>query len=194
MKIIEANMVENRPTEMLEEEHRFIQKVVSAMAVLAEDLEAGREVEVEMLQNIVEFMRVFADRCHHGKEETHLFPALERKGVPVRGCPLGILILEHQNGRALVTGLATAAETYARDGPSAKGVLVESLRSLMGLYPNHIWKEDYLLFPMTDKILSPEEQKELREKFEMVEKTIGMDVHARFQQLAEKLEKRVRGS
>jgi len=190
VKTVEAKMMDKSPMEMLEEEHHFIQKVVGAMAGLAERLEMGREVEPETLKNIVEFMRTFADKCHHGKEETYLFPLLERKGVPVHGCPLGVLAAEHQRGRALVTGLANAAETYVIEDPSAKKGLLESLRSLMELYPNHIWKEDYLLFPMTNKILNEEEQKELHEKFEMVEKAIGMDVHHRFQQLAEQLEKK----
>jgi hemerythrin-like domain-containing protein len=164
------------------------------MAVIAERLEMGEEVDAETLQNIVEFMRIFADKCHHGKEETHLFPLLERKGVPVRGCPLAMLMAEHQRGRALVTGLATAAETYVRDGPSAKKPLLESLRGIAGLYPDHIWKEDYLLFPMTNKILTPGEQKELHDKFETVEKAIGTGVHHRFEQLAEKLEQEMQRS
>lgn len=181
------------PTEMLEEEHHFIQKVVGAITVLAERLETGQDVEKETLRDIVEFMRTFADKDHHGKEETHLFPLLERKGVPIRGCPLGVLIAEHQRGRALVAGLATAAEAYARDGPSAKKPLLESLRGLSSLYPDHIWKEDYLLFPMTNKLLTQQEQSELHEKFEMVEKAIGLDVHHRYEQLAEQLENRAQG-
>jgi len=186
--IMETQTMGKTPTEMLEEEHHFIQKVVDAMTAVSERLEMGQEVEAEMLRNIVDFMRTFADKCHHGKEETHLFPVLERKGVPVRGCPLAVLMAEHQRGRALVTGLATAAETYVRDGPSAKKPLLESLRGITELYPDHIWKEDYLLFPMTNKILTSGEQKELYDKFEMVERAIGAGVHHRFEQLAEKLE------
>jgi hemerythrin-like domain-containing protein len=190
MKSNGGTILEKTPTEMLEEEHHFIQKVVGAMAVMAERLEMGEEVDTETLQKMVEFMRTFADKCHHGKEETHLFPVLERKGVPVHGCPLAVLMAEHQRGRALVAGLATAAETYVRDGPSAKKPLQESLRGITSLYPDHIWKEDYLLFPMTNKILTQEEQKELYDKFEMVERTIGAGVHHRFEQLAEKLEQK----
>lgn len=186
--------MEKSPTEMLEEEHRVIQRVVGTMAVLAEELETAHEVEGETLRGIVEFMRTFADKCHHGKEETHLFPLLEKKGVPVRGCPVGALNAEHQTGRALVTKLAAAAESYASDGPSTTKTLTETLHALTQLYPGHIWKEDYLLFPMTNKILSPEEQKELFEKFEMVEKSIGADVHHRFEQLAEKLQKETQGA
>jgi len=179
----------DKPTKILEEEHHFIQKVVGAMAVLAETLEAGKEVEEKTLHDIVEFMRTFADKCHHGKEETHLFPALEKKGVPMRGCPLGILIAEHQKGRALVSQLAEATEAYTKASPLAKDSLVKSLRGITDLYPNHIWKEEYLAFPMADKILSSEEQRELYEKFEVVEKEIGLDVHRRFERFAEELER-----
>jgi hemerythrin-like domain-containing protein len=176
---------------MLEEEHRVIQKVVGIVAGFAEELESGGGPDAETLRDIVEFMRTFADKCHHGKEETHLFPLLEKRGVPVRGCPIGILVAEHQKGRALVTELAAATETYRTDNTLARKSLLESLQGLMNLYPNHIWKEEYLLFPMTNKILSSQEQKELREKFETVEKEIGRDVHRRFEQLADKLEERI---
>ena len=45
-------------------------------------------VEPETLQQVVAFMRNYADKCHHGKEEAELFPFLERRGVPMRGCPI----------------------------------------------------------------------------------------------------------
>ena len=58
------------PVELLEAEHRVIQKMVAAMSVLAERLDGGEDLDVSLLENIVEFLRTFADRCHHGKEET----------------------------------------------------------------------------------------------------------------------------
>jgi hemerythrin-like domain-containing protein len=183
-----------KPIKILEEEHHFIQKVVGAMAVLAETLEAGKEVKAKTLDEIVEFMRTFADKCHHGKEEAHLFTLLEKKGVPMRGCPLGILVAEHQKGRALVSDLAKAAEAHTTEIPLARESLVKTLRALTDLYPNHIWKEEYLAFPMADKILSAKEQDDLYEKFELVEKEIGLDVHQRFEQFAEQLEREAQKS
>jgi hemerythrin-like domain-containing protein len=181
-------MMDKSPTEVLEAEHHIIQKVVGAMAVLAQMLEMGQEVEAKMLGDIVEFMRTFADKCHHGKEEVHLFPALERRGVPTRGCPVGALLHEHQQGRALVIELAQATGAYIKGEASAKEALQKSLRGLVELYPGHIWKEDYLLFPMTNKVLSPEDQQDLCEKFERVEEAIGRDVHRRLEQIAEEIE------
>lgn len=174
-------------TEILEAEHHVIQQVVGVMAVMAEGLETGREADVGTFRKLVEFMRGFVDRCHHGKEEVHLFPALEKKGVPVSGCPLGILLHEHQSGRKLVTELAEAVEASAAAGATARERIVGSLRGLIELYPGHIWKEEYLLFPLAEKILSPEELVELAEKFAKVEEEMGHEVHRRFEALGEQL-------
>ena len=150
------------PTEMLENEHRYIQKVVAAAATLADRLAEGFDLGIDMVQSIVEFMRIYADKCHHGKEEDLLFPALERKGVPMRGCPVEALMREHQMGRALVKGLAEVVDSYGKGDAAARDVLIKSLRGIVELYPNHIWKEDFLLFPMTNKVLSAEDQTNLR--------------------------------
>ena len=180
-------MTEKTPTDILEEEHRFIEKVVGAMPALIKMLEAGQTIEAGILQDMVEFMRTFADRCHHGKEEAHLFPILVSKGVPDTGCPIGGLTHEHQQGRALVKDLAAAVEAYGGGNASAKESLIKSLQGMVGLYPNHIWKEDYLLFPMTNKVLGPGDQKELLGKFAQVEAGIGQDTHHRFEQMARDL-------
>jgi len=180
-------MTKKTPTDVLEQEHRFIEKVVGAMPTLIKVLEAGQEIEAGLLQDMVEFMQTFADRCHHGKEETHLFPVLVSRGVPDTGCPIGALTAEHQQGRALVRELAAAVQAYGAGDASAKASLVKSLQGVVGLYPNHIWKEDYLLFPMTNKVLGPDDQKELLGKFAQVEAEIGQDTHHRFEQMARDL-------
>jgi hemerythrin-like domain-containing protein len=148
----------------------------------------GKQVEIRTLESIADFMRTFGDKCHHGKEEAHLFPALERKGVPMRACPLGALVTEHEKGRNLVKELSQATADYARSGSGAQDSLLKSLRGLTDLNPNHIWKEDYLAFPMANKVLTEDEQIDLSAKFEMVENAVGKNVHHRFEQLAKELE------
>src|ERR1039457_7287948 len=181
------------PVEMLEAEHRVIQKMVAGMSVLAEQLELGEPVDVSLLESIVVFLRTFADRCHHGKEEAFLFPALLRRGVPSHGCPIGGLTMEHQKGRVMVGEMADAVRGYAAGQPSVRENLVKSLRALVAFYPNHIWKEDYLLFPLAGKVLTPEDQQELMDKFETVERELGLDVHEGFDKVAAELERKVSG-
>jgi len=186
-----GNMPEKKPTDILEAEHRVIEKVIQAMAVLLKNLEMDRAVAIDDLQNIAEFMGVFGDTCHHGKEEKELFPLLIAKGVSAQGCPIAILTHEHEMGRQLVKGLRDAAAAYEKKDASAKARLVKQLTGLTNLYPDHIWKEDFLLFPMANKILDDSEQRELQAKFDMVEKEIGPDTHAKYEHLAEETDKRL---
>jgi iron-sulfur cluster repair protein YtfE (RIC family) len=127
--------------------------------------------------------------CHHGKEEACLFPLLELKGVPPQGCPLGVLKKEHDAGRTLVAQFANVSGRYTKDG-SEKELLRTTLLSLAELYGGHIWKEDYLLFPMTNKILSAEEQDRLTKQFNDIESSIGPDIQRRFEELADNLQRR----
>src|ERR1035437_4192043 len=186
-------MSEATAVEMLEAEHRVIQKMVAGMSVLADQLEGGEPVDVSLLESIVAFLRRFADRLHHGKEESFLFPALIRRGVPSHGCPIGGLTMEHQKGRVMVGELADAVRGYAAGEPPVRENLVRSLRALVAFYPNHIWKEDYLLFPLAGKVLTPEDQQELMDQFDTVERELGLDVHEEFDKVATELERKVSG-
>ena len=57
--------------------------------------------------------------------------------------------------------LGAAVEAYLKSPAEMGQFLVTTLRGIVALYPSHIWKENYLLFPMTDKILNEKEQQEL---------------------------------
>jgi hemerythrin-like domain-containing protein len=179
--------MEDDPVKMLIEEHKFILKVVAACAAISHRLTAGEKGDVELLLRIVEFMQQYADKCHHGKEEDLLFPALEKAGVPSTGCPLEALRAEHKKGRQLVAQLNDSANEYARLVTGASDGILIALNGIAKLYPNHIWKEDVMVFPMADRLFSPEKKKELLLEFREVKANLGHDVHCKFISFAEKL-------
>jgi hemerythrin-like domain-containing protein len=183
-------MAAQHPTEALEREHRFIEKVVKACSVAVEEIGGGGSIDPDLLRQIVEFMRVYADKCHHGKEETLLFPELFERGVPATGCPVSALTAEHVQGRRLVTGLAAALERFQSDEPGATEAVLENLRGITALYPNHIWKEDYLLFPMTLKVMNDADLRNLGLKFQKVDQSIGTDALRGYEKFADGLEAR----
>jgi len=154
------------PIETLEAEHRVIEKAVAEMTAAADRIESAGQTGPEPIETLIEFLREFADRRHHGKEEQLLFPALERRGVPSQGCPLGGLTMEHQRGRAMVGDLAGNVRAWRDGDPGAPSLVAANLRALAAFYTNHIWKEDNLLFPLAAKVLTPADQAELAEKFE----------------------------
>src|SRR5512136_1505987 len=166
-------------TQVMETEHRNIEAVVKALGGVALAIEKGLPADVALLEAAVEFFRLYADKLHHGKEEKLFFPLLVKRGVPPQGCPIGGLNHEHEKGRFLVQALSEQTPAYAQGSPGAKDALVQTLRDLVDLYQNHIWKEDAMVFPMADKVLTAADQEELTEKFAEVDQAVGLDVVAR---------------
>lgn len=173
-------------TEALMSDHRTIEKVLT----LVEKLVAGSvEVSLETWGKTVDFIRNFADKCHHLKEEKVLFPFLETKGIPRDGGPIGMMLLEHEEGRAYVRAMAEALSRGGEDPDATKGVLIENAGAYLRMLKQHIMKEDEVLFPMADEALSDEEQKMLLREFEEHEaREIGAGVHEKYAKTAQELE------
>ena len=180
-----------KATDALEREHKVIQKAVAVMAQIVTQLEFRHAVSADVLRELLQFMREFSDQCHHGKEESFFFPYLESKGVPSTGCPLSALKGEHVKSRQLLDDLNSAAAAYINDAERGRLTLIQVLQSLVALYPAHIWKEDYLLFPMANKILSEGDQELLLSQFEKAEEVLGTNAHERFESLANALSEKI---
>src|SRR3989337_494578 len=118
-------------------------EVAEAVAI---QRDRGETVPADSLSGLLEFFRLFADRCHHGKEEDLLFPLLEKKGLPRAGGPIGVMLHEHEQGRALVKQMADAAEAYGGGAAEAGGRWAEAARGYSFLLRQHIDKEKNVLF------------------------------------------------
>jgi hemerythrin-like domain-containing protein len=181
--------VEMRPTEILINEHRVIEKMLGVIEKVSERLERGEEVPAEHLEKIVEFIRTFADKCHHGKEEGVLFPALEEAGVPREGGPIGVMLYEHEEGRRFVQGMSDAIDQYKKGTDGAEFFFLQNAKNYVGLLRDHIQKEDNILFQIANFHLSQEREKEILKEFEKVEEEkVGRGVHEEMHKLVEELE------
>lgn len=94
------------PGQTLREEHRLILRALELVKMGADRLDEGRPLPDGWWEQLVEWLRTFADRSHHGKEEQHLFPALIQAGVPADGGPIGVMLDEHAEGRVLIRIMA----------------------------------------------------------------------------------------
>lgn len=112
------------PITDLKEEHQGVETMLQIIEAVSKRYAGGHEVDTRDFDAILEFLTVFVDRCHHGKEEDFLFPALEAAGVPRDQGPIGVLLHEHEQGRQLVAGLRDAAENFL-SGDKAAGKTVE---------------------------------------------------------------------
>ena len=175
-------------TAILRKEHDAILRMLGATDVLAERMANGERVAPETLSELLEFFRLFADRCHHGKEEDLLFPLLKSKGIPEQGGPLGVMLFEHEEGRSLLRQMELSAEAYARGVPEAAGRWARAARDYVALLSLHIVKENNVLFLIAERLLTEAEQQALAEAFERVEEEkMGSGSHQRLHAQMERL-------
>ena len=114
----------------------------------------------------------------------------EHRGVPREGGPIGVMLAEHERGRAYVRAMAEAAGRYSKGDKSAAPVLIQNGRNYVELLRQHIAKEDRVLFPMADKVLSGAEQTQLFEAFETIERErTGAGEHERYHHVLDELER-----
>jgi len=181
------------PTEELSKEHEAILRMIGILLKMAGRLETGEPVEPDDADQAVEFIRVFGDKCHHGKEEGHLFPELEKAGLPRDRGPVAVMLAEHEEGRRFVEAMTRAVPGLRTGDQHAAAAFAAAARGYGDVLVQHIAKEDRVLFPMAAARLTVEQQKRLEEAFETVEETVvGGGRHEEFCRLLERLEKTYR--
>ncbi|HEX9756388.1 MAG TPA: hemerythrin domain-containing protein [Nitrospiria bacterium] len=175
--------------EQLKKEHEAIKKMLLILEKVCEKIEKGEKVHSKHLTQILEFFKIFADKCHHGKEEEILFPSLEYAGIPKEGGPLGVMLNEHELMRGYVRGWEGAFENYQKGDPEAPKKILQFAVPYISTLRLHIDKENNVLFRMAEMHLSIEEEKELMERFEKTEiEKIGKGKHEEFHRVLEHLE------
>ena len=164
------------PTDILRDEHRVILVALTTLERGAERLAAGKALPGGWWDQTLEWLRAFADRNHHAKEEKSLFPAMVKAGVPAEDSPLSVMLEEHVQGRALIRAM-TSEDSGQR--VSAAGRYVQLLR-------DHIAKEDGFVFPLADSVLDDRAVAAVAREFEAVEAEQGREASIDYQEAAMK--------
>jgi hemerythrin-like domain-containing protein len=160
------------PTQILKDEHRVIERVLAVLRRAAATLEAGETVDPSVFDRAIDFVRNFADRFHHAKEEDALFTTMAAHGIPHRQGPIGVMLAEHDQSRAHVRAMAEALEKYRSGDTKAGNALAEHARAYADLLSAHIYKEDNILYPMGDKVMPAAVQEGLLEEFRKLEEKV----------------------
>jgi hemerythrin-like domain-containing protein len=174
-----------KPTQILSDEHRVIERVLGAVEKLAK----GPVGTLEPWKKALDFIRHFADECHHFKEEKVLFPAIEAHGIPSEGGPIGMMLMEHEEGRSYVRAMFAAISLIEAKNEAAKENLLSTAQAYCRLLREHIQKEDEILFRMADEVISADEQKKLSAAFAQHEaEEMGPEAHEKYLKIAAELE------
>ena len=156
------------PTEILSDEHRLIEQVLDCLDKAAGRLEDGDAIDPEFFLDAAEFVTGFADRCHHSKEEDILFVALTACDMPQDRGPVAVMLHEHDAGRQYTQGFRSAAEQLKAGDAGAATDVVRNVFDYVGLMREHIVKEDKVLFPMAEQLITGDDLQKLSRDFEQV--------------------------
>jgi len=161
-------------TNNLENDHVQILRLIDVM----EKLTRIPNPEVAHLEEVIFLIRNFADIFHHAKEEKMLFPMLIEKGFSPTQGPVGVMLAEHAEGRNFVKGMDENLSGYKQGDKKFLPALVDNLKGYIDLLREHIGKENHVLFPMANKMLTPDETQFLLGKIKEFTATSNFEDYA----------------
>jgi hemerythrin-like domain-containing protein len=167
-------------------EHKLIERMVSVLTSHLRLLSQGK-IDVEFLNLAVDFFRVYADKCHHGKEERFLFPVLQSKDLPEDEAEeLRLLKRDHSYARELVEELINRIQSYLIKGTTTLEHIGETVRKLAEFYISHMDRESALVGVLMRRVGTVEQIDLLREFWEYDRNL----VHDRYNAIVEQEEAR----
>jgi hemerythrin-like domain-containing protein len=153
------------PTDVLTGEHRTIEARLDALEQRIRAIRGGEPFSRAYFEESLDFFRDMADGCHHAKEEKLLFPRMKQRGVPEAGGPIGVMLAEHDEGRAFLRAVRGNLDAAAEGSPGALQAVLENASGYIELLRSHIYKEDNILFRMARMVLTPADVEELERSF-----------------------------
>jgi hemerythrin-like domain-containing protein len=181
----------SRPMQVLVDEHEVIVSVLEAVETAAGQDSSGA-FPADFFTKAIDFIVNYADHFHHAKEEDQLFPKLIARGIPAQGGPIGMMLYEHDEGRAYVQTMKKALPQAAQGDRAAAAQVREAAVAFAALLQDHIMKENQVLYRMGDQVMSAADKDELVQQFADAErKSAPADAGEKYRALAQELRRAV---
>jgi hemerythrin-like domain-containing protein len=159
----------NSPIDKLKAEHQIILQGISLLEKGASRLENGADVSPDYFRKAIEFIRNYADKYHHAKEENILFVKMGQLGFSPKVGPIAVMLYEHDKGRSYIAGLSLAVDLYAAGDRSAVNSILENIKNYAELLKQHINKENIVLYPMAENAFGIEGLEKIQVDFQEAE-------------------------
>ena len=174
-------------TQVMTDEHQLILRMIELVEINTGLMEQGQFRNWQFFLDAVDFIRNYADRFHHAKEEDVLFIALIKNGMPEKQSPIEAMHMEHDQGRAFVRAVEVAAEKALGGETGQIPVIAENAKGYAELLRGHIEKEDNILYPLAERVLPEEVRAGMQQAYADAEaQTRGLA--DKYRQLVEKYE------
>lgn len=170
-------------TDLLMADHEMTERVFDAVHRALREPEPSRAVVADAL----EYFTGYVERCHSHKEEDHLFPLLESRGMRMDAGPLAVMVLEHRQSEEALREMQSAAREYIGGGSEALPRLRHAFELYANVLKDHFWKENDVLFPMAKRVLAAADGARILTGIDAVEASIGPDTRQRYFDLARRV-------
>ena len=166
-------------------EHRLILRMVALVEKNSALVDEGKFSDWQFFLDAVDFIRGYADRFHHAKEEDTLFTAFLANGMPEENSPVAAMLMEHDQGRAFVRGIEEAATSALAGEAGQEEAIIKNAREYAGLLRGHIDKEDRILYPLAERTLPEEVRPAMLAAYNEAEAAVAADFTDRYEQMVE---------
>jgi len=156
-------------TQTLVNEHRLILRMIALLEKNAPRTAAGEYDNWGFYLDGVDFIRNYADRFHHAKEEDVLFKALVDNGMPKDNSPVAAMLMEHDQGRNFVRLMEAAALKAAANNTEINQTIAENALGYAALLREHVSKEDDILYPLAERVLPEAVRSEILHSYQVAE-------------------------
>lgn len=142
--------------ELMVEEHVHIKRMLAVIRKYCYRILKGEQVQYEDFFTLIDFVRNYADKHHHGKEETMLFNRMVEELGPVaeKLVKHGMLV-EHDIGRLHMQDLEAAVKRVLEGDDEARLDVIANAVSYTHLLHRHIQKEDDVVYKFAGSKLDP---------------------------------------
>ena len=177
-------------TQVMVEEHKLILRMIALVEKNTELLEQGKFRNWQFYLDAVDFIRNYADRFHHAKEEDVLFVELIKNGMPEKQSPIEAMNMEHDQGRAFVRAMEEAAQKALDGEVGQTAIIAENAKCYAALLRGHIEKEDDILYPLAERVLPVAVRARMLDAYDSAEAKTP-DLEDRYRKLVEIYEQQV---
>lgn len=172
---------------ILVDEHDSILKMIKVTETILSNEDVAH-VNIGHVEKIIDFIKNFADKYHHLKEEDVLFMEMEKYGMSRQGGPIAVMLSDHNQGRSYISLASEAVDKIKQGDQSAFGQLKENLLNYCRLLTLHIAKENNILYPMAERILPATVGTEMAASFEKTNaSTAGNEYFDKYLKLVDEL-------
>jgi len=175
-------------TNVMVVEHKLILRMVALVEKNSELVEKGKFNDWQFFLDAVDFIRGYADRFHHAKEEDTLFTALIANGMPEKNSPIEAMHIAHDQGRAFVRSMEAAATKALAGESGQEAAIVENARGYAALLREHIQTEDNILYPLAERTLPADVRPAMIEAYNHAEAGVPADFTERYVSMVERYE------